>query len=110
MTTGKASNEEQRPIASVDRLIHEPSRFMIMAHLYVVESADFLFLMRQIGLTWGNLSSHLSKLENAGYIAIEKEFLGKKPHTMLRLKEEGRTAFEKYRKNMKQVLNDLPTE
>lgn len=108
MTTDKTDNEEQRPIASVDRLIHEPSRFMIMAHLYVVESADFLFLIRQTGLTWGNLSSHLSKLEAAGYMAIEKEFLGKKPHTMLRITDEGRVAFQKYRQNMKQVLDELP--
>ncbi len=108
MTTDKIDNEEQRPIASVDRLIHEPSRFMIMAHLYVVESADFLFLIRQTGLTWGNLSSHLSKLEAAGYMAIEKEFLGKKPHTMLRITDEGRVAFQKYRQNMKQVLDELP--
>ena len=69
---------------------------------------DFLFLMQQTGLTWGNLSSHLSKLEAAGYVAIEKEFLGKKPHTMLRLEDEGRAAFETYRKNMKQALDDLP--
>ena len=110
MKTDKASSEEQQPIASVDRLVHEPSRFMIMAHLYVVESADFLFLMRQTGLTWGNLSSHLSKLEAAGYIAIEKEFLGKKPHTMLRITDEGRVAFQGYRQNMKQVLDELPDQ
>ncbi len=81
---------------------------MIMAHLYVVESADFLFLIRQTGLTWGNLSSHLSKLEAAGYMAIEKEFLGKKPHTMLRITDEGRVAFQEYRQNMKQVFDELP--
>ncbi len=108
MTTDKASGEEQWPIANVDRLVHEPSRYMIMAHLYVVESADFLFLMQQTGLTWGNLSSHLSKLEAAGYVAIEKEFLGKKPHTMLRITTEGRAAFREYRQSMKQVLDELP--
>ena len=69
---------------------------------------DFLFLMQQTGLTWGDLSSHLSKLEAARYVVTEKEFLGKKPHTMLRLKNEGRTAFEIYWKNMKQTLDDLP--
>jgi DNA-binding MarR family transcriptional regulator len=92
----------------IDRLIHEPSRYMIMAYLYVVESADFLFLVRQTGLTWGNLSVHLSKLEAAGYVSIEKEFLGKKPHTTVRLTSEGRTAFDEYRKNMKQTLENLP--
>jgi len=75
-----------------------------MAHLFVVESADFLFLQRQTGLTWGNLSSHLSKLENAGYVVIEKEFLDKKPHTVRRLTDKGRTAFQEYRHSMQQVF------
>ena len=95
-------------MVGIDKLIHEPSRFNIMALLYVIQSADFLFLQRQTGLTWGNLSSHLSKLEKASYIAVEKEFIGKKPHTMLHLTNEGRTAFENYHKSMKQVLKDLP--
>jgi DNA-binding transcriptional ArsR family regulator len=69
---------------SIDKLIHEPARLNIMTHLYVVESADFLFMMRQTGLTFGNLSAHMSKLEEAGYIDIIKEFVGKKPHTMLK--------------------------
>jgi len=97
-----------KPAAAIDKLIHEPARFSIMAHLYVVESADFLFLMRQTGLTKGNLSSHMSKLEAAGYIEVEKEFVGKKPHTMLSLSDEGRKAFQVYRENMKKVLDDLP--
>ena len=95
-------------MVGIDKLIHEPARFNIMALLYVIQSADFLFLQRQTGLTWGNLSSHLSKLEKASYIAVEKEFIGKKPHTMLQLTSDGRTAFEKYHKSMKQVLEDLP--
>jgi DNA-binding MarR family transcriptional regulator len=108
MTTDRAGPEDPVPLINIDRLVHEPARFTIMAHLYVVESADFIFLMHQTGLTWGNLSSHLSKLEAAGYVAIEKEFLGKKPHTMLRLTKEGRAAFEQYRQSMKQVLDELP--
>jgi DNA-binding transcriptional ArsR family regulator len=108
MATTKAVNEDVQPIADIDRLIHEPARLMIMALLSVVESADFLFLMRQTGLTWGNLSSHLSKLEAAGYVAVEKEFVGKKPHTMLHLTDDGRSAFQGYRQSMKQVLDELP--
>jgi DNA-binding MarR family transcriptional regulator len=108
MTPDKTDNQEQEPISGIDKLIHEPSRFTIMAHLYVGESADFLFLMRQNGLTWGNLSSHLSKLETAGYVAVKKEFLGKKPHTLLNITDEGRVAFQEYRQNMKQVLDELP--
>ncbi len=60
--------------------------------------------MRQTGLTGGNLSSHLSKLEAAGYVAIEKEFADKKPHTMLRLTDEGRAAFREYRQSMQQIF------
>jgi DNA-binding MarR family transcriptional regulator len=91
----------------IDRVIHEPARLNIMTRLYVVESADFLFMMRQTGLTFGNLSAHMSKLEEAGYIEIIKEFVGKKPHTMLKLTEKGRRAFDEYRKKMKQFFNEL---
>ena len=108
MSTQKQDNKSTAPGANIDRLIHEPARFTIMAHLYVVESADFLFLMRQTGLTRGNLSSHMSKLEAVGYLDVVKEFVGKKPHTMLRLTEAGRAAFNEYRENMKQVLDELP--
>jgi DNA-binding MarR family transcriptional regulator len=77
---------------------------MIMTQLYVVESADFLFLQNQLEVTPGNLSSHLSKLEEAGYVEIVKEFIERKPHTALKLTRKGRTAFNKYRKNIKKVL------
>ena len=93
--------------AAIDKLIHEPARLMIMANLYVVESADFTFIMRQTGLTWGNLSSHMSKLEKAGYIGVEKSFVGRKPHTMLHLTGAGRVAFDSYRQQMKQVLGSV---
>ena len=106
MAADKTGSGSARMV-DIDRLIHEPARFNIMTHLYVVQSADFLSLQRQTGMTWGNLSSHLSRLEKAGYIAIEKEFVGKKPHTMLRLTDEGRAAFDSYRKSMRQVFKDL---
>jgi DNA-binding MarR family transcriptional regulator len=107
MPARKGSDSKQ-PIGGIDRLIHEPARYLIMAYLYVVEGADALFLQRQTELTWGNLSSHLSRLEAAGYITIKKEFLDKKPHTMLQITDDGRKAFKKYRENMKQALEDLP--
>jgi len=91
-------------VKDIDKLIHEPARLMIMSYLYVVESADFLFLMRQTGLTFGNLSSHMTKLEDAGYLSVEKEFVGKKPNTKLRLTSEGRTAFDIYRASMSQIF------
>jgi DNA-binding MarR family transcriptional regulator len=96
------------PLADIDQVIHTPARLMVLTYLYVVESADFVFLMRQTGLTWGNLSTHLTKLEGAGYIAIDKEFRGKKPHTIIRLTDQGRAAFREYKKSMQQVLDDLP--
>jgi DNA-binding MarR family transcriptional regulator len=107
METTKTVSEDLQPLADIDRIIHEPARLMILALLYVVESGDFTFLMRQTGLTWGNLSSHMSKLEAAGYIEVEKEFVDKKPRTMLRLTEEGRAAFQEYMRSMKQVFDDL---
>ncbi|MFC2014363.1 winged helix-turn-helix domain-containing protein [Chloroflexota bacterium] len=97
-----------RPVASVDRIIHEPARFSIMAYLSVVESADFTFLQTQTELTWGNLSSHINKLETAGYVVVEKEFIGKKPHTMLHVTDKGRAAFEDYSDTMRKALNTYP--
>ncbi len=95
-------------LAEIDRLIHEPARLSLVALLYVIESADFTFLMNQTGLTWGNLSAHMSKLEEAGYIEVEKTFKGKRPNTLLRLTVKGREAFQGYRQKMKQVLDELP--
>ncbi len=102
------NNDEDTHSPDIDKLIHEPARLKIMAQLYVVESADFIFLMRRTQLTWGNLSSHMSKLETAGYIEVEKEFVDKKPHTILALTKKGRTAFQSYRKVMQQVLDEIP--
>lgn len=102
------NDKKLQPGATIDRLIHEPSRYTIMAVLYVGESTDFLFLMRHTGFTGGNLSAHIRKLESAGYISIEKEFLNNKPHTIVRLTETGRLAFEQYRKNMKRALEIMP--
>jgi len=107
MSDARARAGEDNPFTDIDTLIHEPARLNIMAQLYVLDSADFLFLMRQTGLTFGNLSSHLSKLEAAGYVDVKKEFLGKKPHTMLRLSEKGRVAFRNYMRKMKRVFGDL---
>ena len=98
----------EAPTDGIDRMIHEPARLMIMAHLYVVESADFLFLMRQTGLTFGNLSSHMAKLEGAGYIEVVKDFIERKPHTMLRMTPRGRAAFEEYRRGMDRLFKGLP--
>lgn len=107
MDNDRIDNQNLQPLADIDRIIHEPARLLILAYLSVVESADFLFLMNQTNLTRGNLSSHLSKLETAGYVEIKKEFVDKIPRTLLALTEKGRNAFHEYRRNMKQVLDSL---
>jgi len=95
-------------IDSIDRLLHEPARLQIAALLYVVEKAEFLFIMNQTGLTWGNLSSHLAKLEQGGYVAIEKSFKGKRPNTSIFMTPKGRSAFKEYATQMRQLFQDLP--
>jgi len=97
------------PLTEIDRLIHEPARYNIMALLYVVDRAEFLFVQNQTGLTAGNLSAHTAKLEAAGYVEVTKRFVGKKPKTLLALSSQGRTAFEQYRKKMAQVLSEMPS-
>ena len=95
-------------LSEIDRVVHEPARLMLLALLYVIDSADFTFLMNQTGITWGNLSAHITKLEESGYLKVEKAFKGKRPNTMIRLTPEGRLAFQTYRKNFKQFLDALP--
>jgi DNA-binding MarR family transcriptional regulator len=108
----KSRKEGTNPLSikNIDRTIHEPARFFIMAHLAVVDSMDFLFLMNQTQLTQGNLSAHLSKLESADYIRIKKEFVNKKPRTLLRITEKGKAAFRAYRERMKELLEPFPNE
>jgi DNA-binding transcriptional ArsR family regulator len=89
---------------ALDRVIHEPARLMIVATLFPVREADFLFLQRTTELTKGNLSSHLSRLEEAGYVALEKTYRGKVPLTLCSLTAEGRAAFRAYQAAMKQLL------
>ncbi len=95
-------------LSSLDRLIHEPARLMIMTILYAVKEADFVYLQRECGLTQGNLSSHLSKLEEAGYLLISKTFKGKYPLTLCSLTRAGRQAFESYLSKMRFVTDQPP--
>ncbi|HUA58320.1 MAG TPA: transcriptional regulator [Verrucomicrobiae bacterium] len=97
-------NPQLRNIADLDRVIHEPGRLMIVALLFAVERSDFLYLLHETGMNKGTLSSHLSKLEEAGYVEIEKTYRGKVPQTLLRLTSAGRKAFEQYRRKLKEAL------
>ena len=98
------SDVNPNQLSDVDRLIHEPARYNIMALLYVVSRADFLFVQNQTGLTPGNLSAHVSKLESAQYVNVTKEFVGKIPRTVLKLTDTGRLAFDDYRTRMKELF------
>ena len=97
------SSEALNP-AEIDRLIHEPARLVIVTILNTVESADFLYLQREAGLTKGNLSAHLSRLEEGGYVTVEKTYRGKIPLTILRLTDSGREAFREYRKRWQALM------
>jgi len=89
----------------INKVIHEPARLNIMKNLYVVESADFIYLLQQTELTDGNLSSHLKKISAAKFIKVKKKFKGNKPVTLISITETGRNAFEEYVENMKNILN-----
>jgi DNA-binding transcriptional ArsR family regulator len=97
-------------MSDLNRLIHEPARLTIVALLSSVKEADFLFLLRETGLTKGNLSTHLVRLEEAGYVEIEKTFRGKIPLTLARLSAGGRAAFQAYRKSMQEILTPSKNE
>jgi DNA-binding MarR family transcriptional regulator len=96
--------EDLRTVTGLDRLIHEPARLLIMTILSTVESADFLFLQRETGLTKGNLSAHLSKLEAAGYVKIEKTFKGKLSLTVCKLTTVGKKALTEYRQQLQDFI------
>lgn len=95
-------------IDDIDRVVHDPTRLRILSCLFVVDAADFLFLMRQLGLTQGNLSSHMTRLEAANYVHVEKGFENRRPKTLLRLTPEGRAAVERYAIQMQRLLTGLP--
>jgi DNA-binding HxlR family transcriptional regulator len=97
-------NQQIRTIADIDRVIHEPGRLMIVALLFAVDRADFLYLQHETDMNKGTLSSHLSRLEEAGYVEVTKTYRGKVPQTLLRLTGAGRKAFERYRRNLKEAL------
>jgi DNA-binding transcriptional ArsR family regulator len=88
----------------LNRLIHEPARLAIVSILYEIGQGDFLYLKKETNLTQGNLSSHLAKLEEAGYIEIEKTFKGKLPLTLCRLTQQGKEGFLEYCRSMSRIV------
>ena len=89
----------------LDPLLHSQLRLAVMSILMNVEEADFIYLKKKTDSTAGNLSVQLDKLSSAGYISIEKGFVGKKTRTVCRVIEQGRKAFEEYVEVLKEYLN-----
>jgi len=104
MMAKRAAQIDAKEIASLDKTLHEPARLSVAACLYVVQSADFVFIQSQTGMTGGNLSSHLKKMKDAGYISITKSFDDARPKTTLALTKDGRSAFESYIKAISALL------
>jgi len=100
-------SDEIRELTQLDRLIHEPARLAIMAVLSACQSADFKYLLHATGLTKGNLSSQLSKLEEGGYVTISKGFQGKYTHTDCALTPEGRRMFKTYLEQYEALMRRL---
>ena len=94
----RSPEEPGHPLADVDRVIHGHARLMVMSSLFVLEEADYTFL----------LSSHLTRLEEAGYVEVEKKVQGRRVSSVVRLTPSGRKEFKTYRDQMKSVLDDLP--
>lgn len=90
-------------LSGLDRLVHEPARLAILTALSVCRKADFMYLLRLTGLTRGNLSTHLSKLENAGLIRVEKRFVGRKPNTLVALSPQGRRTVESHWRQLEEL-------
>ncbi|MGA9750158.1 MAG: transcriptional regulator [Acidobacteriota bacterium] len=108
MAEESPSSERGRALLELDRLVHEPARHLILDLLEAVEGADFVFLLHHSGLTRGNLSSHLAKLEEAGYVEVQKTFVEKVPRTVLRLTSAGRKALHLYRAQMRTFMSHHP--
>lgn len=107
-TPGEPPDDVLRGLADVDRLVHEPARLAILAWLRVAASVDFTFLLGATGLTRGNLSSHLRRLEDAGYVAVERTFVDRTPRTVYRLTAAGSSALGDYRDTLLAALRLLP--
>jgi DNA-binding transcriptional ArsR family regulator len=86
---------------SINRVVHEPVRLAILKILTSAKEADFNFLLTALGVTKGNLATHINKLETTGLVEVKKEFRGKVPHTSYRITRTGRNQFQRYWDNMK---------
>ncbi len=110
MSQSDPENTHLQRVDEIDRTVHSPTRLKILIVLSALVNADFTFLTRTTGLTRGNLSASLRKLEEVGYVAIEKGYVERVPRTLVELTDEGRNALQTYNENMRAVLDDLLTQ
>jgi DNA-binding MarR family transcriptional regulator len=95
-------------LPEIDAFVHEPARLRLLALLCVLKRADFVYLLDQSGLSGGNLSAQMAKLAAAGYVEIEKSFLGNRPRTSYQLTDAGRDALRAYKQNLLAIVSALP--
>ena len=107
MPSSKQAFPDLDPVERIDLAIHAPSRLMILACLAAVEVADFTFILTQTKMTRGNLSTHLSRLEEAGYVEVSKEFVDRIPRSLYKLTGTGMKAIQEYRVTMQSVIDQL---
>jgi len=88
---------------SINRVVHEPVRLAILKIMTSAKQVDFNFLLTTLGVTKGNLATHINKLETTGFIEVKKQFRGKMPHTSYKITRTGRRQFQKYWENMKEL-------
>ena len=96
--------EDINKILEINRIIHEPARLLILKYLETLEYCDFTFLMKSTGLTKGNLSSHIRKLEDTELIIVEKTIVNRKSNIVFKISKLGLDEMSKYKKNIKMVL------
>jgi DNA-binding MarR family transcriptional regulator len=92
-------------LSTLDMVLHEPARLAILSALSACRACDFVYLQSLIGLTGGNLSTHLQKLEEHELIDVEKRFKGRRPQTLIRLTPKGRAGIERHWRKLEALRN-----
>jgi DNA-binding MarR family transcriptional regulator len=103
-----AGGEPEPVVPEIDAFLHEPARLRLLAFLAVLKRADFVYLLRQSGLSRGNLSVQMARLAEAGLVLVEKSFVENRPRTTYALTQAGRRALRAYKKGMTTLLEALP--